>query len=44
MKGTAFREMRMGFERLFLPSETSWDDTVVRPPGWKEGAYLVEHL
>lgn len=44
LKGATLKEMRTGCERLFLPSETSWEDRVVGLPGWKKGAYLDEDL
>lgn len=39
LKGATLKEMRTGCcERLFLPSETSWEDRVVGLPRWKKGA------
>lgn len=38
------KEMRGGCKRLFLLSDTGWEDTAVRFPAWKKYSYLDEDL
>lgn len=42
-KGATLREMRAGYEGLFLLLETGWEDSVSLP-GWKNGIYYDENL